>query len=162
MRVSACAFAAGSLDQLKHLAYNVTYVTHNHYEGIKGAEATATAIFLARSGCSKEEIRAHMEKHFYQIDYTLDEIRDSYYFDESSQGTVPQALEAFYEADGFEDAIRNAVSIGGDSDTLAAITGSVAEAYFGVPDGLREKAIGYLTPELRSILLAFEKKYGIK
>lgn len=162
MRVSACGFAARSLEQVKHQSYNVTYVTHNHYEGIKGAEATASAIFLARSGSSREEIRAYIDKNYYPMDFTLDGIRDSYYFNESCQGTVPQALEAFFEANDFEDAIRNAVSVGGDSDTLAAITGGIAEAYFGVPDRLREEAIKYLSPELLSILNSFEALFGTR
>ena len=162
MRVSACGFAATSLEDARHLAYNVTYVTHNHYEGIKGAEAVASAIFLARSGRSKEEIRAYIEEHYYQIDFTLDEIRPFYDFDESCQGTVPQALEAFFEATDFEDAIRNAISIGGDSDTLAAITGSVAEAYYGVPEQIRKEALSYLEPELLSVLNAFEECFGSK
>lgn len=159
MRVGGCAWVANSLAEAKELSKAVTEVTHNHPEGIKGAEATAVAAFLARQGASKSEIRACIERDYYTLDFTLDEIRHTYEYDVSCQGSVPQALQAFLEASDFEDAIRNAISIGGDSDTIAAITGSVAEAYYGVPSGLREKAVAYLDAGLRNILDAFEEKY---
>ncbi|MDO4572189.1 MAG: ADP-ribosylglycohydrolase family protein [Clostridia bacterium] len=159
MRVSPCGFAADSLDEAIELAGRVTEVTHNHPEGIKGAEATAAAIYLARSGASIADIKAHICRHYYPIDFTLDGIRETYRFDESCMGTVPQALEAFFESTGFEDAIRNAISIGGDSDTLAAITGGVAEAYYGIPDGFAMTALSYLDDDLIRIAIAFEKRY---
>lgn len=152
MRVSAAGFAAGSLEEAKALAKAITEVTHDHPEGLKGAEATAVAIFMARHGASQDEIENYINEHYYDIDFTLDDIRDTYEFDETCQNTVPQALEAFFEADSFEDAIRNAISIGGDSDTLAAITGGIAEAYFGVPDELAEQAMGFLDLELAGIV----------
>ncbi len=155
MRVSPCGFAASSLDEAKALSRAVTEVTHNHPEGLKGAEVTAALIYLARAGKSMAELKEFSED-YYKIDFTLDEIRDTYEFDESCQNTVPQALEAFFEAKDFEDAIRNAISIGGDSDTLAAITGGIAQAYFGIPAALREGALAYFTPELREILDRFE------
>lgn len=161
MRVSACAFAAKSLDEAKHLSRTVTEVTHNHPEGIKGAEATTVAIFMAKTGCSMLEIQDYINRNYYKIDFKLDEIRDSYGFDESCQGTVPQALEAFFESTDFEDAIRNAISIGGDSDTLAAITGGIAEAYYGIPESIRKHALTFLDGRQLSILNAFESKYGI-
>jgi len=129
----------------------VTCVTHDHPEGIKGAEATVTAIFLARSGASKEEIRRVIDSEYYPMDFTLDGIRDSYKFDETCQGTVPQALMAFFESASFEDAIRNAISIGGDSDTLAAITGGVAQAYYGVPQDIKDRALKFLDERLLKI-----------
>lgn len=159
MRVSPCGFAARSLEEAKHLSYNVTYVTHNHYEGIKGAEAAAVAVFLAKSGYGRDDIKKHICENYYNIDFTLDEIRPSYRFDVSCRGTLPYALEAFFESDGFEDAVRNAISIGGDSDTIAAITGAVAEAFYGVPDDLRAGAESFLTPELKEILYGFETIY---
>ena len=159
MRVSACGFAADSLDGAKALSKAVTEVTHGHPEGIKGAEATAVAIFMARSGASMDEIRGVIERDYYRIDFTLDEIRPTYRFNETCQQTVPQALEAFFESDGFEDAIRNAISIGGDSDTLAAITGGIAQAYYGIPDRIRSRALEYLDGRLRPILDEFEKRY---
>ena len=119
--------------EAENLAQIVTEVTHNHPEGIKGAKAVAAAIFLARTGQSMNDIRDYIEKKYYSLDFTLDEIRDNYKFDVSCQGSVPQALEAFFESANFEDAIRNAVSIGGDSDTIAAITGSIAGVYYGIP-----------------------------
>lgn len=151
MRISPVGFIAGTEGQVRQLSAAVTRVTHNHPEGIKGAEATAMAIFLARRGHTKEEIRKYIERHYYALDFTLDDIRDTYPFDVTCQGTVPQAVVAFLESTSFEDAIRNAISLGGDSDTLAAITGGMAEAYYGVPEALKEKALSYLDDELGSI-----------
>jgi len=159
MRVSGCGYAARSLEEAKVLSKAVTEVTHNHPEGLKGAEATAVAVFLARTGKTLAEIRKHITKHYYSLDFTLDSIRDSYQFNETCQDTVPQALEAFFESTGFEDAIRNAISIGGDSDTLAAITGSVAEAYYGTPGHIRQKALTFLDERLLKILMDFERVY---
>ena len=161
MRVSPCGFAAKTMEEAIALADAVTKVTHNHPEGMKGAEATAAAIFLARSGASMQEIRAHIEQNYYKIDFTLDEIRPTYTFDVSCQGSVPQALEAFFESTDFEDAIRNAISIGGDSDTIAAITGGIAEAYYGVPEHIREQALQYLDDRQKEILIAFEAKFSM-
>ena len=157
MRVSACGWAGQTLDEVKALSRAVTEVTHNHPEGIKGAEATAVATFLARTGKSMDEIKAVIVRDYYPLDFTLDEIRPAYEFDVSCQGSVPQALEAFFESTSFEDAIRNAVSIGGDSDTIAAITGAVAGAYYGVPEEIREKAETFLDAYLLEILYAFER-----
>lgn len=162
MRVSACGFSAKSLEEALALAHTVTAVTHDHPEGLKGGEATAAAVYLAANGKSKQEIKAFVQSRYYPLDFTLDAIRPGYTFDESCQGTVPQALEAFFESTDFEDAIRLAVSLGGDSDTLAAITGGVAEAFYGVPALIREKAITYLTEDLRAILYAFESAYPAK
>lgn len=159
MRVSACGFAADSLEDAIALSKAVTEVTHNHPEGIKGAEATAAAIFLARSGKSLAEIREHICGKYYPIGFTLDGIRSTYRFNETCQDTVPQALEAFFESTGFEDAIRNAISIGGDSDTLAAITGGIAEAYYGIPEQLRAGAMSFLDETQKGILLEFEERY---
>lgn len=117
MRVSAAGFAAGSLEESKLLSRKMTEVTHNHPEGLKGAEATAVAIYMARTGSSILEIRDYIEQHYYPLSFTLDGIRPTYRFNETCQDTVPQALMAFFESTSFEDAIRNAISIGGDSDT---------------------------------------------
>ena len=162
MRVSSVAWLYNDIDAVRHAARLSAEVTHNHPEGIKGSEATTVAVYLARTGSSLEEIRNYIVKHYYPIDFTLDEIRDHYCFNETCQDTVPQALEAFFESNGFEDAIRNAISIGGDSDTLAAITGAVAEAYYGVPDTIRTRATAFLDKRLHKILLEFEKKYPAK
>ena len=161
MRVSACGFAAATLDEAKELSAAVTRVTHDHPEGMKGAEATAAAIFLARSGKSMNEIREYVEANYYKLDFTLAEIRPAYSFDVSCQGSVPQAIEAFLESTGFEDAVRDAVSIGGDSDTIAAITGGIAEAYYGVPADIREAAAAFLYPDQLAVVNAFEARYGI-
>lgn len=160
MRVSACGFVAKSLEEAKQLSKTVTEVTHNHPEGIKGAEATVVAIYMARSGSSIEAIREVINREYYHMNFTLDEIRPSYQFNETCQGTVPQALMAFFESSSFEDAIRNAISIGGDSDTLAAITGGVAEAYYGVPVELKAQAKTYLDAELLEILNQYESATG--
>lgn len=132
MRVSPCGLAAVMLDEALALARASASVTHDHPEGIKGAQAVSAAIFLAKIGHSKDDIRQYITENFYDLDFTLDSIRANYRFDESCQGTVPQAIIAFLESESYEDAIRNAVSIGGDSDTLAAITGSIAWVYYAV------------------------------
>ncbi len=162
MRVSGCGYAANSIEEAIEFSRMVTEVTHNHPEGIKGAEATAVAVFLARSGKNILEIRDYINKHYYPINFTLDSIRDEYSFDVSCQGSVPQALEAFFESTDFEDAIRNAISIGGDSDTIAAITGAVAEAYYGVPTSIRKHALTFLDERLLNILVEFENIYPAK
>lgn len=159
MRVSPCGFAASDLDESISLSRKVTEVTHNHPEGIRGAEATAACVFLARAGKSILEIRDHINTHYYRMDFTLDGIRDSYQFNETCQGTVPQAIMAFLESISFKDAIRNAISIGGDSDTLAAITGAIAEAYYGVPTEIRKHALTFLDGRLLKILNDFENTY---
>ena len=134
MRVSAAGWLYDSMERTREVARATANVTHNHPEGIKGAEATAGAIYLARSGSSKEEIKEYIEREFhYNLDRTLDEIRPGYHMDETCQRTVPEAIIAFLESKDFEDAIRNAVSLGGDTDTLGAITGSIAEAFYGIP-----------------------------
>jgi type I restriction enzyme M protein len=156
MRISACGFVAKSLVEAKRLSKAVTEVTHNHPEGIKGAEATVVAIHMAKGGSSVEAIREVINRDYYPMNFTLDEIRPSYHFNETCQGTVPQALMAFFESSSFEDAIRNAISIGGDSDTLAAITGGVAEAYYGVPVELKAQAQTYLDAELMEIMTQYE------
>ncbi len=158
MRVSACGFIARDLRQAKELSRAVTEVTHNHPEGIRGAEAAAVAVYMARTGAGKDEIRETVRRDYYALDFTLDGIRATYRFNETCQGTVPQAIEAFLESGSFEDAIRNAVSVGGDSDTLAAITGGVAGAFYGVPDDIRRAAEGYLDPPLLAILREFESR----
>ena len=133
MRVSAVGWLYDSLERTSEVARATANVTHNHPEGIKGAEATASAIYMARNESSKEEIKEYIEREFhYNLDRTLDEIRPGYHMDETCQRTVPEAIIAFLESKDFEDAIRNAVSLGGDTDTLGAITGSIAEAFYGI------------------------------
>lgn len=162
MRVSACGIVARSIEEAKILSEKVTAVTHNHPEGIKGAEATAVAIYLAKKGKSILEIRDYIDKNYYKMNFTLNSVRESYEFNETCQDTVPQAIMAFFESNSFEDAIRNAISIGGDSDTLAAITGSIAEAYYGIPTDIRKHAITFLDETLLKILIDFENKYPSK
>ena len=159
MRVSACGWAGQTLDEVKAMSRAVTKVTHNHPEGIKGAEATAVATFLARTGKSKEKIKSVVVRDYYPLDFTRDEIRPYYEFDVSCQGSVPQAIEAFMESTSFEDAIRNAVSIGGDSDTIAAICGAVAGAFYGVPADIRATAEVFLPHHLLETLHSFEREF---
>lgn len=161
MRVSACGWIGKNIEEVKRLSRLVTEVTHNHPKGIKGAEATAVAVFLARTGTSPDQIKNIIKTDYYDIDFTLDEIRFDYSFDVSCQGSVPQALVAFFESTDFEDAIRNAVSIGGDSDTIAAITGSVAEAYYGIPEEIKTAGLNYLTKDLKEILNEFYKRISV-
>ena len=158
MRVSACGWAGRTLDEVKAMSRAVTEVTHNHPEGIKGAEATAVATFLARTGKSMEEIKVVIVRDYYPLGFTLDEIRPTYKFDVSCQGSVPQALEAFFESTSFEDAIRNTISIGGDSDTIGAICGAVAGAYYGVPENIRAQAEAFLDNHLLKVLRDFESR----
>lgn len=160
MRVSPCGFAAAALEEAVSLAERVTEVTHDHPEGMKAARAVASAVFLAKTGASMAEIRTHIESTYYPIDFTLDGIRSTYAFDMSCQGSVPQAFAALFESAGFEDAVRNAVSLGGDSDTIGAITGSMAEAYYGVPEDLRKQALSFLDETQQGILRAFEAAFG--
>jgi len=158
MRVSPCGFIAQTKEEAILLSRKVTEVTHNHPEGLKGAEAVSVAIFMARNGAAKNEIKERMED-YYSLNFTLDGIRDDYQFNETCQRTVPQAIVAFLESASFEDAIRGAVSIGGDSDTLAAITGGIAEAYYGVPSDLKSKALTFLDLELLNIYNEWEKLF---
>ena len=158
MRVSSVGWYAKDLAEAEFIAGITAEVSHNHPEGIKGAVATAGAVFLARTGATMEQIREYISG-YYTIDFTLDDIRPTYEFDVTCQGTVPQAMQAFFESTDFEDAIRNAISIGGDSDTLAAITGAVAEAYYGIPEYLKETALSYLDERLLDITARFEETY---
>lgn len=152
MRISPAGYAARTENEACRLSEAITVVTHNHEEGMKGAEATAVAIYMARRCFTKAEIRETIEENYYSLNFTIDEIRDSYQYYVTCQQTVPQAIVAFLESTSFEDAIRNGISLGGDSDTLAAITGSIAEAYYGVPEKLKTKALSYLDDELLSIV----------
>lgn len=140
MRVAYCGWIANSLEEAELLAEISAKITHDHFEGIKGAKVVAGCIFLLRKGATKEEIREYALKYYY-LDFTLDEIRPTYKFDVSCQGSVPQAIEAFLEGEDFCDVISKSISIGGDSDTIAAIAGSIAEAFYEIPDFLYNRAI---------------------
>lgn len=150
MRVSTVSWFASSLEEAERLAKWSAEVTHNHPEGIKGAKAIAGAVFLARSNKTKEEIRKYIEDNYYSLDFTLDEIRPSYNFSLACQESVPQSIKCFLEADSYEDAIRNAISMGGDADTMGAMAGAIAEPFFGIPRELIEKAFSYMKEENRA------------
>ena len=156
MRVSAAGWMYGSLERTRHVAELTARVTHNHPEGIKGAQVVACAIFGARTGMGKEWIREYARRCGYDLSRTLDEIRPGYHHVESCQETVPEAITAFLEGESFEDAIRCAVSLGGDCDTLTCITGSIAEAYWGVPEVLKIACREYLPEEMNAVLERFD------
>lgn len=160
MRVSPVGFIAKDVEEAKDLSYKVTCITHNHPEGLKGAEATAVAIVMARQGKSKEEIREVMERDYYKSEHTVDEYRKIIdgHGAETCQVSMPEALQCFYEGTSYEDVMRNCVSIGGDSDTLCAIAGGIAEAYFGIPENIRKELPRYLDAMLNLIVYRFEKK----
>jgi ADP-ribosylglycohydrolase len=156
MRVSACGYFATTLDEALDLAKLSAEVSHNHPEGIKGAQAIASAIFLSRQQMHKDKIRTYIEQAFgYDLSRTCDDIRPDYDFDETCQGTCPEAIIAFLDSNDFEDAIRLAVSLGGDADTLGAITGSIAAAYYGIPDNIARKALEYLPEDMIEVLKKF-------
>ena len=158
MRVSPVAWVAQTLEECENLAKYSAEVTHNHPDGIAGAQATAGACWLGLHGATKSEIKMYVEK-YYKLDFTLDEIRQDYYFGHFqalNAGTVPYAVEAFLESTDFEDCIRNTISIGGDSDTLGAIAGAIAEGFYGVPDEIWAEAEKYLDENLRDLVRQFE------
>ena len=161
MRVAAAGWMYDSLEKTRHIAQLTAAVTHNHPEGIKGAEATACAIYLGRTGKSKAEIKEYIETEFYyDLSRTCDEIRPAYRHVESCQETVPEAITAFLEGKDFEDVIRTAVSLGGDCDTLTCIAGSMGEAFFGVPEYMKTECRKRLSPDILAVLDRFEQYYG--
>jgi len=164
MRVSAVGFAYDDMDTVLEVAKETAVVTHNHPEGVKGAQATAAAIFLAIQGRSKQEMKDFLSQKFnYDLDFTLDAIRPTYEFDETCQGTVPQAIVAFLESADFEHAIRLAISIGGDSDTIACITGGIASAYYKqIPVAMIDFVLDRLPNEYIEIINEFEAKYAFQ
>ena len=155
MRVSPCGYVAKSQQEAFDLSYDSAAVTHDHPDGLAGAVVMGQAIWMARSKAPKSDIRAFVERH-YELDFTLDEIRPWYSFDETCLGSVPQAFEAFFESTSFEDAIRNAISIGGDSDTIGTMAGGLAGAFYGVPHELADKARTYLDGRLNGIVDCFK------
>ena len=161
MRISPVGFTYNDLDTVLQKAREFTALTHSHPEGIKGGQATATAVFLARSGNSKAEIKEFVESRFqYDLSKHVDDIRPTYEFDESARGTVPQAIRAFIDSVDFEDAIRTAVSLGGDTDTLACITGGIAQAFYGsVPETIQQNVYSILDNRLGVITQRFMERY---
>lgn len=158
MRVSSIGWLYDTLERTREVARWSAEVTHNHPEGVKGAECTASVIWLARNGKSKEEIKNFVEKEFgYKLNRTLEQIRPDYHHVESCQETVPEAVTAFLEGNDFEDVIRNAVSLGGDTDTLACIAGSMAEAFYPVSEELKKKCRSLIEEDMINVLDSFEK-----
>jgi ADP-ribosylglycohydrolase len=160
MRVSPIAWAFDTEEKVLEEARKSAEITHNHPEGIKGAEATALAIFMARKGARKEEIHERISTQFaYDLNRTVDEIRPNYKFEVSCQKSVPESIICFLDSTSFEDCIRNCVSLGGDADTMGAIAGGIAEAYYGVPKEIEENIDGYLSEEFRIILKRFRERW---
>ena len=161
MRISPVGWAFNTLEETLEAAKQSAEITHNHPEGIKGAQATAASIFLARTGKSKQEIKKYIEQIFgYNLSRTCDEIRPTYLFDESCQGTVPESIIAFLESSDFESAIRLAVSLGGDADTMGAITGGIAEAFYGgVPEHIKKEVLKRLPNEFIKVMMNFYQKF---
>jgi ADP-ribosylglycohydrolase len=161
MRVSPVGFAFLSEDEVLRQAAMTAEISHNHPEGIKGAQATALSVFMARTGIGKEQMRSRIAQSFgYHMDRCVEDIRPTYSFDVSCQGTVPEAIIAFLDSDSYEDAVRNAISLGGDSDTLACISGGIAEAFYGdIPDSIQQKVRACLPPRLWQITEAFCLRY---
>ena len=163
MRVSPIGFAFTALNSVLEEARKSAEVTHDHPEGLKGAQAVASAIYLARKGYSKNAIKDYVEENFeYDLHRTLDEIRPNYGFDETCQGSVPESIIAFLESTDYEDAVRKAISLGGDSDTQACMTGGIAQAYYKqIPEYITERVREMLNPEMHDIVDQFHKKYGV-
>lgn len=161
MRVSPVAYFASDLEGVLRLARLSAEVTHNHVEGIRGAEAVAGCVFLARNGGSKDDIRSFVESLYYDLSFCLDDIRSRYVFDVSCQGSVPVAIRAFLEGDSFESVVRLAVSVGGDSDTIAAMAGSIAGAFYGVPEEFVVISLSRLDVWLRAIVRHFCLRFGV-
>lgn len=157
MRVSSAGWLYDDVDTTRKIAAITADVTHNHPEGIKGAEATASAIFLARNGSSKDEIKEYIIREFgYDLSRTCDEIRPTYHHVESCQETVPEAITAFLEGTNFEDVIRIAVSLGGDCDTLTCIAGGIAEAFYGVPNEMKDTCLSKLPDDIIAVIKRFD------
>ncbi len=161
MRTAPVAYVADTLEEALTLAEAQCSITHNHPDGIKGAKAIAACIFLARNGATKEDIRKYIEDNFYQLDFTIPAIHRKYKYDISAAGSVPQAIESFLEGTDFEDSIRNAICLGGDADTLACMTGSIAESFFGIPEEIKERALSFLDPEVKTCLEKFNQSVNI-
>lgn len=158
MRVSPCNSISNDYNIILDCAIKVTEISHNHPQSLKAVEALTKAIFMAKNKNTKEDIKKEMQK-YYNVDTTLNQIRPSYRFDVSCDGTIVPAIIAFLESSSFEDAIRNAISLGGDSDTLAAVTGSIAEAYYGIPEEIKVQALTYFDEDQLKIYHQFVERY---
>ena len=152
MRISPVGYLFDTLEEVKQESYKATIPSHNHEESILCAEAVSTSIFLLRNGISKEELKEYIEKNYFKLDYDLEDLRRNYKFSSKSINSVPQAIFAFLESNSFEEAIRNAISIGGDTDTIACIAGSLAESYYGIPQELLEQVKPYLKDYMKELL----------
>ena len=158
MRISPVAYFAKSIEEVKTLSKEITVVSHNHPEGIKGAESVAVAIWLALNKKSKEEIKKYIEENYYKLDFNYEELKEKYYFNETSQNTVPQAIYCFLISTDFEDCVRTSVSIGGDTDTLCAISCAIAQAYYGIPENIKRQTLSFLDKRLLKLYTKYYQK----
>ncbi len=158
MRVSPVAWVAQSLEEAERLAGWSAEITHDHPDGIRGAQAIGGAVFLARTGAGKEEIRQYIEEKYYDLDFTVDEIRPRYSHDMTCEGSVPQAIVCFLDSEDYEDAVRNAVSLGGDGDTLACMAGAIAEAFYGIPEEIVNEGLSYMDEGLREYFYMYSEE----
>lgn len=158
MRVSPVAWVAEELSEAEKLAKWSAEITHSHPDGIRGAQAVAAAVFLARMGEDKDAIREYIEGKYYDLDFTVEEIRPGYSHDMTCEGSVPQAIVCFLDSDCYEDAVRNAVSLGGDGDTIACIAGAIAEAFYGIPEEISEEAMEYMDEDLKDYFYTYSQE----
>lgn len=158
MRVSSVAWRAQSLEEAERIARWSSEVTHDHPDGIRGAQAVAAAVYLARTTHDMRRIRGYISSYYYPLDFRIDRIRAGYRFDATCPGSVPQAIECFLESTSYEDAVRNAVSLGGDADTQACIAGAIAEAFFGIPKDIRDKGLSFLDPRLTTLFTRYASR----
>ena len=165
MRISPIGFCFDDLNTIKEESYKATIPSHNHYESIKASESIATSIYLLRNGYNKLELKEYIEKNYYNLDFDLEELRHNYTFTSKAIFSVPQAIYIFLISNDFEDAIRKAISIGGDTDTIASITGALAESYYGIPEEIKDKIIPFLDKDNYNLFKSryfMEKEYKLK
>ena len=162
MKVSPVAYASDSLADAERLARWCAEITHDHPDGIKGAMAVGAAVYLARTGCDKEIIKDYIEEKYYSLDFTIDEIRAGYSHDMTCEGSVPQAIVCFLDGEDYEDALRNAVSLGGDGDTIGCIAGAIAEGFYGIPEEIQKEGLSYLDDTLREYYYTYAEELYLK
>lgn len=158
MRISSLPILIDDIDELKKEVYKATVPTHNHKESLLCAEALSVAIFMAKNGNSKEEIKSYIENNYFSLEFSLEDLQENYEFTSKAINSVPQAIYVFLESNGFEDSIRKAISIGGDADTIACMVGSIAEQYYGIPDDIKEKIKDYIPDYMDDIIKQFYER----
>lgn len=158
MRISSLPALIDNIDELKKEVYKATIPTHNHEESLLCAEALAVAIFMAKNGSVKEEIKSYIENNYFRLDFNFEDLQKNYEFTSKAINSVPQAIYVFLESNGFEDSVRKAISIGGDSDTIACMVGAIAEQYYGIPDNIKQKAMNYIPDYMKDVIREFYER----